>query len=572
VAINPVIHITLRTRWLVIVGCVLTTACLAFCLFYLFSDHAHLAGWYTGMNGCFYRHDDWLNDFFNLHTKSQGNLFCTAGPLISLYLLFVLIKRLKQPGKVLKLQHSRQNFYLTLLCIAIGTSGWLWGNSLVHQGFDEVFSAVNCASLPPFQTLSYYMLPNNHILFNLLNSVLFHFADDKVFTGKLISLVCFWGIIAIVFAWLSTFIKNKFLLVVATVLITFQFPIWGFGFEARGYELYALAGWVAFFTMLKYLNSKDTIWLYYYILGCIAGYCCVPTFLYFHIALLGLGLCWGVYNRTFDRRFWQSQIIVGLAVFLFYLPAICFSGIRALAGNQYVAGQINSLHDFFLKSKSILNDYLNFYTSDFGPKYKVIAAISFLLPLALFCFYKNRMAVLCGVFYLAMWITCIMLASVMRIYPIDRTMIGHLNITLGLSIYALYLVVQKIRIPAFKDAVFAVLLIGTGVCFFIGNRANVGAGLYNNDINIKYNLLKTEGIDFIPENNSIGFSDECFYWYYLCKLRGDKVTQCPTGNEQYMVVFKSDDFPAPDPEKYVLLKTVFKYGVIATGYDIYKHR
>jgi len=525
-----------------------------------------------GMNGCFYRRDHWLDDFFNLHTKSEGNFFCLAGLLVSAYLLFILFKRLKRPGKTLKLQFSQQNGYLILLCIAVGTVGWIWGNSLVHQGFDEVFSAVNCASLPPFQTLSYYMLPNNHILFNLLNSVLFHFADDKVFTGKIISLVCFWGIMAIVFAWLSAFIKNKALLVFATVVITFQFPIWGFGFEARGYELYALAEWFAFFTIVKYLNTKNIAWLYYYVLACVTGYCCIPAFLYFHTALLGLGLFWGIFNRTFDRRFWQSQAIIVLIVFLFYLPAICFSGIHAVAGNQYVAGQIKNMHDFFLKSQSIFADYLNFYTSDFSPKYKSVAAICFLLPLTFFFFYKNRLAILCGFFYLAMWVTCIILAFVMRIYPIDRAMIGHVNITLGLTIYALYLVFEKLRNRVFANAILALSLICIGICFFIGNRANVSAGLYNNNINIKYGLLKTGGIDFIPKSSSIGFSDECFYWYYLCKLRGDKVTQCPAGNEQYMVVFKSDTFPAPDPEKYILVRTVFKYRVIATGYDIYRRR
>jgi hypothetical protein len=171
-----------------------------------------------------------------------------------------------------------------------------------------------------------------------------------------------------------------------------------------------------------------------------------------------------------------------------------------------------------------------------------------------------------------MWITCIMLAFVMRIYPIDRTMIGHISITLGLTIYALYLILEKLKRPVFAEAILALSLIGIGVYVFKGNRTNVSAGLYNNDIDIKYNLLKTEGINFIPKGSSIGFSDECFYWYYLCQLRGDKVMQCPIGNEQYMVVFKSDVFPAPDPEKYVLVKTVFKYGVIATGYDIYKRR
>lgn len=570
------IQITIKSKWLFIIACLGIIGVIVFCCFYLISDYNYLAAWYLKMNDCFYRQEHWQHDFFTQNTKNQGNIFCVTGLLVCILLQYHVIKRLKRPAQPLKIGIPKWNIWMVLLSIVIGTGTWVWGNSLVHQGFDEVFSAVNCASLPLFQTLSYYMLPNNHLLFNILNSTLFHFAGDKVFTGKLISLVCFWGIIVIIFSWLSGIISNKFLLIIATVVLAFQFPVWGFGFEARGYALYTFMEWLAFFAFLQYEKSKNTQWLHYYALACIAGYWCIPTFLYFHIAFLLFGLFWMIYTRKLDIKFWKTQLSILLIVYLLYLPVVCFSGVHALAGNQYVSAQIYGLLQFYHKGADAFILYLNFYTSDFTRDHHIIDWVLFLSPLALFCFYRNKMAVLGGLFYLAMWLSCVGLAYVMKVWAIERTMSGHISISLGLTIYVIYLALQKLnevlRISVFADLVLTIFLLTIGIHFGIGNKANASFGLYNNDINLKYDLLMHEGVDFIPRGSSIAFSDECFYWYYQCKLRGDKVSKCTTGDEQYFVRFGLDPLPEGCLNKYVLVKTVFKHGVIAVGYEIYKRK
>jgi len=129
-----------------------------------------------------------------------------------------------------------------------------------------------------------------------------------------------------------------------------------------------------------------------------------------------------------------------------------------------------------------------------------------------------------------------------------------------------------LRIPVVTDALLVIILIIIGIRFGIGNKLNVVSGLYNSDINTKYDLLLHEGVDFIPKGSSVAFSDECFYWYYQCKLMGDVVSKCASGNEQYLVRFQSDIFPASDPDKYILIKTVFKKGITAVGYEIYKRK
>jgi hypothetical protein len=571
---SSAIRFRVTSKWLLAPACLATMAVAGFCCFYLLSDYNYLVAWYFKLNNCFYARAHWQSNFFGPGTKQQGNLFCIAGLVLCLLMLYLLVWRLKKPAEALTLRLPKQYLWVMPVCLLAGAAAWLWGNSLVHQGFDEVFSAVDCASLPPFQTLSYYMLPNNHILFNTLNSVLFGFADDQVFTGKLISLACYCGTILVMFFWVAGIVKNKVLLIIITVVMALQFPVWGFGFEARGYALYTFTAWLAFFTLMRYVQNNNRQWLYYCTVTIVAGYWCLPAFLYFHSALILFGVFWMVYARTWDSRFWKMQMIIVLAVFILYLPAICFSGIHALIANQYVSGHIHTLAEFYTRSKGTLETYLSFYTASFTKQHHLGDVVIFVLPLTLFCFYRNRMAVLCGFFYLAMWSSCIILAYVMEVYPIDRAMSAHFSVSLGLTIYALYLAFQKlnetVKVPGVTHTVLIILLVLQGVRFGAADEANVSPALYNNDINSKYELIVHQGIDSIPKGSTIAFSDECFYWYYQCKLRGYPVNKCISGNEQYFVRLSSEVLPAGYAKRYKLIKTIFKRGITAVSYEIYK--
>ncbi|MGZ3873322.1 MAG: hypothetical protein ACXVJD_10410, partial [Mucilaginibacter sp.] len=245
---------------------------LLFCVIFLLTDYNRLSHWYIGLGQTFYRLHFWRVDFFTPETKKDGNLFCIAGLLACVILLAFLYRRRQQEKVNPRLNH--RNLLPAIFLILSGIAAWWCGNSLVRPAFDEVFSAVNCAALPPFQALSYYMLPNNHILFNLLNGLFFHFAPDKVFTGRLISLACYLSLIALMFSWLLNLFKNGFLAVAATLALMLQFPVWGFSFQARGYELCTLAAWLAFFALSRYSLFNSARWLNIYVAACVTGYWC----------------------------------------------------------------------------------------------------------------------------------------------------------------------------------------------------------------------------------------------------------------------------------------------------------
>ena len=163
----------------------------------------------------------------------------------------------------------------------------------------------------------------------------------------------------------------------------------------------------------------------------------------------------------------------------------------------------------------------------------------------------------------------------MKTFPLERSLSGHLSISLALTIYALYLVLDKFfnpgAHPRTASIICGVILAGFTISVVLGDGKNVNSGLYNNDINIKYTFL-SNAIKIIPRGSSIAFSDECFYLYYLCRQRGDKVTKAPLDNEQYFIRFKKDVLPASCIKSYILLETVYNREITATAYEIYKRR
>ncbi len=159
------------------------TAVFLFCSFYIFSGYDSLVKWYIGLNDCFYKKETWANDFFTPHVKESGNVYCIIALLLSVAGTGFILKRIKKTSWQLRqdliIRIGAWDVLCAGICLAVITGFWLWGWPQALPSSDEIFSASNCAGIHPFQTISYYMLPNNHIFFNLLNNILFHSFSNK---------------------------------------------------------------------------------------------------------------------------------------------------------------------------------------------------------------------------------------------------------------------------------------------------------------------------------------------------------------------------------------------------------
>ena len=222
---------------------------MGFCAFYVSTGYYHLVSWYTGLNNCFYRHGQWTTDFFSNKTKDAGNLFCIPAFIIALAGAWLMIRKLKagykRPTEYLEISLRKADVAVAALLVLLSVVAWFWATTLAFPSNDEVFSAVNCAGLHPFQTVSYYMLPNNHLFYNFINNLLFHFVADKVASGRFLSLLFYLAIVLVTFSWLRGLLKSRWLAFLIVVALALQFPVWGFASQARGYELVTLASWLA---------------------------------------------------------------------------------------------------------------------------------------------------------------------------------------------------------------------------------------------------------------------------------------------------------------------------------------
>ena len=541
---------------------------LVFCFFYLFSSHDYLARWYYGLNSCFFESDTWDTIIFTKNVKSNGNTYCIIAILITLMALLYMVRERKKNNSTANdaiIRLEIPDLLLVFSGIIIGFFFWILGSYMARPSYDEVFSAQYVADIHPFQGLSYYMLPNNHLLFNLLNNLFFRHTGSTVFTGRILSLIAYCSFITASFFWFKKLINNRWLAFLTSIVLAAQFQVWGFSFQARGYELYLLCEWGAVISLFSYLRHNDSRWLALQVLCIAGGYLCMPSFLYMHAALLLFMVLYQLVYRKWETAFYKYQLFAIALSFLFYLPTLCFSGIKLITSNNYVASM-----DSYKTTGAFCSwlfpsflPYLGHLFSDAQPSHYPWYLLLFILPLGLLLNRKNKTHFSLGLFYISMWCAFFVIVIAMRRPPFERNLIGHYSITLGSILLMIYWLAglpwkMKTRMP--QLILYTAVLVLFLVHFIKGNQELIKDTLYEYNVNDTYTVID-KGLSDIPPGSSVGFSKLAFYCYFVCREHGCKVSKCDTGTEAYFVRHTSDEPPAGD--KYTLIKSF-------DAYELYK--
>lgn len=508
------------------------------CVLYIASGYDTLASWYLSLNNCFYNAATWKSTFFTPATKNAGNLFAAVGATLSIIGVFLTARKLKgakQAHISIAYTTSDTLWYAAVTLLGIGASLWEW--QLMAPAYDEIFSAVNAAELHPLQTCSYYMLPNNHILFNLANGLQFGWHKHLVGTGRLISVVAYTGTLLVAYKWLSSHLQNRPLAFVALLPVAFQFVTWGMSAQARGYECQLLCGWLAFVTLTNKEITAPSLALN--TLVNIAGFALIPSWFYFFGAqLLYMGSKM-LSERRISWGYCKHQVIVIAGTFLFYLPAICFSGMSALSGNRYVKPSTDTLYVFATNLLLLGNNFVSYCFSHVADEGSIYSYLLFALPLTLL-FFKSRRHL--ALFYIATWTAYILCSLFIKHTPFHRTLIVQFSITIALAVYAFWVLLSYIINAVIRSTtnlklgttLFIPPILALTVWFVKYDKENINFGLYSNDVNGLYGMHMST-ISSIPAGSSIAFSEESFYFFYHCRRIGYKVSRCGMGNEQYYV-------------------------------------
>jgi hypothetical protein len=318
----------------------------SFCWWYMGHSHAEVANLYLEKFSPFYRATSWTKDFFTQQTKYFGNIYCimvlTISLLITIYTWQKSI-RLKiniLPSKWPKL--SMLDCLIAFVCI-LQCGFWAWSTP---YSTDEIFSAAYFTEKSAIHTLTYYPLPNNHILFNLINIIFYHFIGNSLISGRIISMLCYILTMVLVHRFISKCIVNRTISILAIMAISSQFMIVGFGTQARGYAMLMLFSWLAFESLWYFHQSKNPWYRLIYVIASACGMIVMPSYLYLWLGLsLGFLLC---NFRSVDTifSFFKLNVLVTGLVMIFYAPTIMFSGWEALLNNKYVTIGTNSLGEF----------------------------------------------------------------------------------------------------------------------------------------------------------------------------------------------------------------------------------
>lgn len=204
--------------------------------------------------------------------------------------------------------------------------------------------------------------------------------------------------------------------------------------------------------------------------------------------------------------------------------------------------------------------YIHHMFSDLQVNRVPVSLLLFFLPLALLLFRRKRYSVLLGLFYVCMWLSFFVVASVMKKLPFERNLTGHYSLTLAcvlLLCYELSDLLAGIGKAAWvKMSMLTCILLLFGMHFLRSNPVSLKDTLYEYDVN-GYYKDKVDWLRSIPAGSTVACSDEDFYSGYLCKLKGCSVSKCPDGEETYFIKEAFEYIPLPYAEKYVLAKKYY---------------
>lgn len=494
--------------------CLLPLAVAVYSIWYWHSGYGQLLNWYKNLNPYFYQANNFSQLFFTPFVKSRANGYCLIALLASVLVAILLWKSPAPAFPRLKISKSSVLVYSGILISGIILS--LIANKHSKYAADEVFSALNFASIPLFQRISYYALPNNHVLFNFLNGLIFFSHDNLVHSGRIISLFCYLVVLCISWYFLKKWIANIWLRLISLSVLAFQFPAWGFSGQSRGYELLLMLSILSLIAFWLYWSDKKLIFLYLHSISNIAGMLTLPTYLYWWAGLLLSGLIFMIFIKKPDRAFIRFSFLSVLMTVILYLPLLSFSGLSAFAFNRYFQPEATSR--FYLITHLNNGHYLNglfneWYCSGNAPV--VIGTICALIPLILLksapeeLKYRNL-----GILYLSMLIAFFTLIIAMNKLPFYRNLIAHAYLALMLFLITAGTLYRSEKL---KIAFGIVLIIFMAFSAHI-NYGRMPENLYYYEVNSTFNKLyhcKTE----FKAGSSVFLSDESYYWWYILKSK-----------------------------------------------------
>jgi len=486
----------------------------AFSIGYWSLNHQQLANWYRGLNPNFYKAAEWSKSFFTIEVKSQGNWWCLAALVASVCWACLVWKSQRLKISTLTFNRKSAISYATIALIGIILS--IIASKHSAYATDEIFSALNFASIPLFQGFSYYALPNNHILFNFINRLFFFWTDNLVLTGRIISLCCY--VIALWASWyfIGKFVRSNWLKSGMIIVLALEFPVWGFSGQARGYELSLMLSVLSFITFWDYWVDKNTDSLTYNAIFNVGAILTIPTYLYWWVGLVFAALLFMVWNRRLDWHYIRVSFTSACMTLILSLPFLSFSGFSALADNRWIKTEDFGMLNFLLNINGSLyfnglfNEWFCFFSKN------ILFSLGIVLIPFILIFYATKDIRYRSIIivYLSIIVSFVFIAVITRKLPFYRNLIAHSFIAMLFILIALLalLSTRNLRIC------FGILLLAAIPYFAYTNYKRMPENLYYYGVTSYYNKLY-QSKTIIKPQSTVYLDDESFFWWYVLKTK-----------------------------------------------------
>ncbi len=499
-----------------------------FCIFYLSGNYASLAGWYESLGGPFFRSAYWRTEFFTPQVWETGKQFCAFSLFFIIPVLALSILKGKMPTRPeIPTADARNAGFVAGVAVLLG----VFNAIVARPAIDEYQSALFMGGAHPFRALTHYPVPNNHVLFNTLNA-LFATPETAFISGKILAILFYAGAGALLYLWFRQLAVGRRAATVLALLALTPFPVWGFSGQARGYTLYLLAHWWTLLLATRYLQTEAPRTLFWFPVALLVGYAALPTFIYFHLALLFWAVFLGFSRKKIYLPFWKAQALGSLAALLFYVPLLAFSGVKALSGHRWVARF--GWRDFSFPPLGPFRDYLTGY----GAVGYALGICTALLSLGLLFSKKTRWI---GALFCALWLGCNAVVLLMRQPSFSRQLNGLFSVSAAIALWAVWLLVEKTA-AVFSGNYFKKAAVLVGLSGAVGVLALDYSRL--DDALYLYKIRETEAriqalLQRIPEGATVGFTDDAFHAQALWQRSGKRVV--PLSAARYRVHLKGAD-------------------------------
>ncbi|MDP8253401.1 MAG: glycosyltransferase family 39 protein [Candidatus Kaelpia aquatica] len=230
---------------------------------------------------------------------------------------------------------KREKWYLAvLILIALGLRLYY---VFQPMRYDEAFGFLFFFSQPLSFSLSHYIAPNNHLLYNLFAHPLYVLLGDSEWVMRMPSLLFGLLLIPASYCLISSLFNKESGLISAAFLAISSLLI-EYSTNARGYTLYLLLAVIFFYSIELIFKAEKNGWLYF-ILSSVLGLYTIPVMIYPIAVGLFLFLT-RVIQDKFKKNKIKMLIISMTAVLLLsfglYLPIILKSGLASIFANRFV--------------------------------------------------------------------------------------------------------------------------------------------------------------------------------------------------------------------------------------------